>query len=149
MHRSPHEEGTAWIAGAKALVLTEFEAEGESATGFGFGVSCERNVVHGWLEIEAVLSAAHVEETWLLPIDLLFKKPFHFGHVQPYIGVGPAMTLNADHLDEPAFGAAFALGAYLWFGDHAGLDVELSYSIVSEAAIIQEFIVAVGPAVRF
>ena len=150
MHMSPHTHGTAWIAGFKALGVAEFVPESGTHTGAGTSLSLERNVVDGWLEVELVVNAAVVEDVWIFPIDVLFKKPFHIGPFCPYVGIGGAAKFHEGHLDEPVFGATLATGAYYWFGDHMGLDLEIAYDVMLGAeAPTQELLVAFGPAVRF
>jgi len=84
------------------LILTRFRTvfvaalvtEGESALGGGINPFYERNLIPGWLEIEAAVAAVWVEEETVVAFEVLLKKPFHVNEVvNPYAGLGPEVAL--------------------------------------------------------
>ena len=151
MHRSPHTVESEWVLGAKAVQLSEFPDEGEALFGGGIGVFVERTVLDGWMEVELSGSLVRVDgEEWVIPLDLLLKKPFHFGLFCPYIAVGPTVAfVRAEDETEAFFGAAAVLGAYIWFSESVGVDIEVDYAILAENGVQHELTFAAGPTLRF
>ena len=149
MHRSPHMEDTRWIVGTKAVGVATVHAEEGSNVGAGLGLSMERNVIEGWLEVELVLAVARVGEGTSIPIDLVAKKPFHFGRLTPYLGLGLASSVHPGADRPVALGVAAVGGTYLWLGDHWGIDAELSYALLAEEGVLHEVVPALGPSFRF
>ncbi|MEL6184325.1 MAG: hypothetical protein AAFU79_06855 [Myxococcota bacterium] len=155
MHLSPHTESSSWLVGLKGLQLTEFPPEGESLVGGGVGVFAETTLVHGWLELEGSLSLARVsgveEAAWVVPVDLLVKKPFHSGLFCPYIAVGPTVAfefLDEHEGTETLVGGAVVVGAYIWLSDWAGIDLEVDYAAVANGGVQHELTFAAGPTLR-
>ncbi|MEO1273117.1 MAG: hypothetical protein AAFX99_33950 [Myxococcota bacterium] len=75
-----HHDKGAWILGPKALAITIVH-EDKVINTFGGGLSLERNVVEGWLEVELVAALFEEEQHVVQSFELLAKKPFHFGSV--------------------------------------------------------------------
>lgn len=164
VHRSPHLEHTEWIVGAKAIQFNVWETEKEEATdeepalekdvslhGVGGGLFVERSVFRHLMEVELSVSAIALEGNAVVPIDLLLKKPFHLGpHFNPYVAFGPAVSIDIVDGDADANGGiAFATGAYYWFDDHFGLDLDFDYTLVFKGDLGHELQIALGPIWRF
>jgi len=151
MHRSPHMEETANIVGLKGGVVNSFNKEGH-AVGGGFSLFYERNMIPGWLEIEAASSAAWIENETVIELDVFAKKPFHANEVvNPYLGLGPNVSIIiAPQETRTRFGIHATAGSYFWFGGDAwALDVEVLYLMLFGDNLTHDFTVEVGPAFRF
>ena len=153
MHRSPHiEEETANIVGLKGGFVNVWSG-GEYDLGGNVGPFYERNVIPGWLEIEAALAVTFVGEETVLGFEVFAKKPFHVNpQVNPYVGVGPNVSLIFGPEDTIArFGLLAVGGSYFWFGhDHRwGFDLELVYLALFDSDLTHELTLEVGPAFRF
>jgi hypothetical protein len=155
IHQSPHLEHTTWLFGAKFIQYNawepgEGEEQNENVTGFGAGLLVERTVIEGWLEIELFAGGIATDGPTIVPIDVIFKKSFEFGRFNPYLGLGPSISIDVEdgHAEAHA-GGAFALGTYIWITDHVGIDFDLEYAIVAKNGTAQELLVAMGPVMRF
>jgi len=103
---------------------------------------------HKWLEIEISMRfMSTVGSGIYIPIDVLFKKPFHLGDVvQLYIGAGPSISLHPGGTHGAAhFGIATVFGSYFWVSKHFGFLVEMSYIPVFTSPVTHEF----GPSAGF
>jgi hypothetical protein len=149
LHSSPHTEHSTWLVGAKGVQLNIFPEGGESASGAGAGVFVERSLVPGWVEVELSVSLVAIESEAVLPVDILFKKPFHFGAFCPYVALGPTVSIVLEEGTRVFAGGAAVAGFYWWWTDHVGLDVEVDYAILSEEGLQQELTFAAGPTLRF
>lgn len=155
IHASPHLEHTSWLLGAKLVHFNAWnpghgDEPNETAGGFGGGVMVERTVIEGWLEVELSVAAVSTDEGTAVPIDVLFKKSFELGRFNPYVGVGPSISIDiADGEAHAAAGGAIAAGTYVWFSDHVGLDVDIDYALVSNHGVAQELAFSLGPVIRF
>ncbi len=119
---------------------------------FGASVFYERELIQNRLEFEIQIALVGGGGMFIMPIDLLLKKPFHVNHrVTPYIGVGPALdAVFTDGEQEVLVGLTSAAGVYVWFSKYAGIDVEIDYTIVvSEHGIEHAPCFGVGPAFHF
>lgn len=151
VHRSPHLEESANIVGFKVGPVAQF-TEGGSALGGGISPFYERNLIPGWLEIEAAGAAVWVEEETVVAFEVLLKKPFHVNEVvNPYAGLGPEVALLiTPEGNRTRFGFKFAGGSYFWFRDGPwGMDVEFGYVVVFDGRPIHEISLAAGIAARF
>jgi hypothetical protein len=151
MHRSPHMEDSANIVGLKAGIVNSFNRE-RHAVGGGFSLFYERNLIPGWLEIEAASSAIWIENETVIEFDLFAKKPFHVNEVvNPYVGLGPNVSIIiAPHETRTRFGIHATAGSYFWFGGDAwALDVEVLYLMLFADILTHDLTVEVGPAFRF
>lgn len=148
IHKSPHLEHSSWIAGVRVVQFDTFETD-ERVSGLGPGLSLERNVINGWLEVEIALAAIRHEGAWTVPVDFIFKKPFHFGALCPYVGIGLAGSMKTHGETEFHLGASSILGTYWWLTDVVGIDLEIEYNLIPEDGLVQEVVVAIGPAFRF
>lgn len=155
IHASPHLEHTTWILGAKLVQFNAWnpgdgESPNETVTGVGGGLLVERTLVEGWLEIELSASGVATGDGVVVPIDVLFKKSFELGRLNPYFGIGPSISIDiVDGEAEASAGCAFAVGSYIWVSEHVGIDVDLDYALVSNHGAAQELALSVGPVLRF
>lgn len=147
VHKSPHEEDTHRIVGVKAVQLTTMH-QGEVKLGAGGGFALEHSLLHGWLEAEFVSAAIQIDRELLIPIDLILKKPLHFGIFCPYFGGGLAMTVLPSE-GQAFLGGSLVVGSYLWLWGDIGLDIELEYNVLNEDGAVHEIIAGVGPSLRF
>ncbi|MEM7435459.1 MAG: hypothetical protein AAF436_09935 [Myxococcota bacterium] len=152
MHRSPHMEETANIAGVKGGLVNLFD-DGERALGGNISPFYERNVIPGWLELEAALAITWIESETVLAFEVLAKKPFHVNPiVNPYVGLGPNVSIIfSPESRVTRFGILAVAGSYFWFGhEHRwGFDVELVYLALFDSNLTHELTIEVGPGVRF
>jgi hypothetical protein len=151
VHRSPHLEESANIVGFKVGPVAQF-TEGGSALGGGISPFYERNLIPGWLEIEAAVAAVWVEEETVVAFEVLLKKPFHANEVvNPYAGLGPEVALLiTPEGNRTRFGFKFVGGSYFWFREGPwGVDVEFGYVVVFDGHPIHEISLAAGIAARF
>ncbi|MEO1174392.1 MAG: hypothetical protein AAFX94_20415, partial [Myxococcota bacterium] len=131
MHLSPHTEHTSVIAGLKLTQITSGLGEDEIEAGIGGIAFAETSIIEGWLEAEISAGTLILSDETVYPFEVLAKKPFHFGDFCPYIAVGPTFdVVRHDSENSTLFGISSALGAYLWLGQHVGVDVEVLYSAV-------------------
>lgn len=151
MHRSPHAEETKNIVGVKGALVNQF-AEGEFFLGGSVIPFYERNVIHGWLEIEAALALTWIAEETIVGFELFAKKPFHVNEVvNPYVAFGPNVSIIIGPEEtKTRFALLWSAGSYFWLGDsHWGLDLELTYLLVFDSFLVHELAVEIGPVFRF
>ncbi len=118
--------------------------------GVGGGILVERTVIEGWLEIEFAASGIATDEGTIVPLDILFKKSFELGQFNPYVAIGPSVSVDiVDGEASASAGCAFAAGTYYWFSDHVGIDLDLDYALVSNHGTAQELAISLGPVIRF
>lgn len=162
MHDAEHAEHDVgcqlhWhnLFGVKAIVVAAVphdepsEVEGQG----GFGLLYERTLIRGWLELEVSANALFLADGRgaHLPVDVLLKKPFHFGHiVDPYVGIGAAVTVALGEEQFVAPGVIGTLGAYFWVHPRFGVLGEVDYAAVAEPERWQhEIEVSSGAVFRF
>ena len=151
MHRSPHMEETANIVGLKGGFVSAF-SQGQSRVGGGLGPFYERNVIPGWLELEAAMVFTWIEDETVIGFDLFAKKPFHVNElVNPYVGLGPNVSIIFRPEETIArFGILATAGSYFWFRESSwGLDLEVVYLLLFDSDLIHELAVEFGPVFRF
>ena len=144
-------EETANIVGLKGGAAGSFNKE-VHATGGGLNVFYERNVISGWLEIEAAVSTFWLGNETVVEFDFFAKKPFHINEVvNPYFALGPNVSiLMAPEETRTRFGIHATAGSYFWFGgDVWALDVEVAYLLLFDDILTHGLAVEVGPAFRF
>lgn len=151
MHRSPHAEETRNIVGVKGALVNQFR-EGEHTLGGSLIPFYERNIIHGWLELEAAMPVTWIEDETIVGFDLFGKKPFHVNEtVNPYVGFGPNLSIIVSPEETRSrFGLLWSAGSYFWFGEsHWGLDLELVYLLLFDSGLTHELAVEIGPMFRF
>ena len=144
-------EETTNIVGLKSGVVNSFNKE-RHAVGGGFSTFYERNLIPGWLELEAAGSVLWIEDETVVEFDLFAKKPFHVNEVvNPYVGLGPNVSIIMSPEETRArFGIHATAGSYFWFGGNAwALDVEVLYLVLFDTHLTHDLTVEVGPAFRF
>jgi len=151
MHRSPHREETANIVGLKGGFVSAFR-QGRSAVGGGLSPFYERNIIPGWLELEAAMAFSWIEDETVIGFDLFAKKPFHVNEsVNPYVGLGPNVSILIGPEETIArFGIVATAGSYFWFRESPwGLDLEVVYLLLFDSDLVHELAVEFGPIFRF
>lgn|GEM_PF-1302233 len=155
VHASPHLEHTTWIVGARLVQFNAWnpgdgESPSETVNGVGGGLFIERTILDGWLELELSAAGVATGDGTVVPVDVLFKKSFEFGRVNPYVAIGPTISIDVVGGEaETSAGCAFALGSYVWLSEHVGVDVDIDYALVSKHRTGQELTVSLGPVLRF
>ncbi len=157
VHHSPHLEHTTFISGVGAALYTAWNpgrAEDPSQTVTAPGV-------RGFVELSLIEDVAELEvsaagfwegaDSRFVVADLLLKKSFEFGRFNPYVGVGPSLSIDlVNGESETSVGASLAIGCYHWITDHFGLDLDVTYGLISRGGGTgQELTVSLGPVVRF
>ncbi|MEM7157477.1 MAG: hypothetical protein AAF799_31820 [Myxococcota bacterium] len=143
------------LVGLKAIGVVAVEhgepshVEGQG----GVGLFYERTLVRGWLELELSANVLITDErrSAHVPLDVLFKKPFHVSHVfDPYVGAGAAFTFGVGEDDFFAVGALGTAGSYLWLHPRVGVLAEVDYTALPEPHGWQhEIELSTGPLFRF
>lgn len=176
MHRSPHHEETERIVGLKgayAVEVTRADGRRRALETGGFLLFYEQSLFPDALELEASTGFFVGPRMRFLPVDLLLKKPFHFGVWTPYLAVGPTMSIawieasqgepGADVDDPPGMrasrvrelllGAAVSAGTYYWLGPRWGLDLDVVYSLLANLTEpehpVHELVLSTGIVARF
>lgn len=129
------------IVGAKASYILALE-EGEETNLAGAGAFIETALIPHWVEAE--LSARIVGGPDMrIPVDVLFKMPFHVhdGHI--FAGAGPTAILHHGHW---VFGGVATLGVLYWMTPLVGFVGEINYNLVSEHGAVSEFGLNIGAA---
>ncbi len=68
-----------------------------------------------WLELELNVALLSAPDGFHVPIDLLFKKPFHINrHFTPYIAVGPALEARLEDTNSLTGGVTAAAQLTVW-----------------------------------
>lgn len=151
MHRSPHAEETRNIVGLKGALVNQFR-EGEHTSGGSLIPFYERNIIHGWLELEAAMPVTWMEHETIVGFELFGKKPFHVNEtVNPYVAFGPNLSVVVSPEEtRTRFGLLWSAGSYFWLGEsHWGLDLELVYLLLFDSGLTHELAVEIGPMFRF
>lgn len=110
---------------------------GEGVHGnLGGGVFLEVTLIPAWLEVELNVQGLASEGGAVMPIELLFKKPFHVRPwFHPFIGLGPTFVpafLPQETQVRLGGGGAAVAGAYFWLSRHVGIEVEANYNLLYE-----------------
>ena len=129
------------IVGAKASYILALESGGGTNLA-GAGAFIETQLIPHWVEAELSARVVGGPDT-RVPIDVLFKMPFHIpdGHI--FLGAGPTTILHHGHW---YFGGVATLGALYWFSPTVGLVGEVNYNLVSDHGAVSEFGFNIGAA---
>lgn len=154
--RSPHLDHTSLITGVGFAHYNAWnpgfdEEPAEQVGAPGVRGFLEINAIEHILEIELSAAGFWDGNKRFVTLDLLAKRSFEFERFNPYVGIGPSLSI--DILEEEtttAVGATLGAGGYYWLTDHIGVDVDVAYSLISRGPSTgQELVIAVGPVVRF
>jgi hypothetical protein len=131
--------------------VEEAETETEISPHFGVALFYERAILHHLVELELNGMFVNLDDGFTVPVEGVVKLVLgdSQGTVVPFIGVGPGVQfVRAEH-NETFFQVVAVAGAYVWFTDQVGLDIELDYGMVFEEHIVHEFGPSIGPVFRF
>ncbi len=145
-HDGEHGDGHRFFVGIKGSYIAAF-GHGETHHLGGGGLFFELLVIPNWLEIELCARAMANNHLVSVPIDVLFKIPFHINEtVHPFVGIGPTVVLqhSKDAETEVFFGGVLAAGSYFWFAESWAFIAELNYNLVYEHGIVNELGVNIG-----
>jgi hypothetical protein len=128
-----------FFVGAHFAALGSFKGD-EKESHLGLGGFFEVSAIHNWLEIEFGLRMLSGKDGVEIPLDLVFKKPFHLNSwIHPYVGLGPTVLLTPGSSESAAhLGLATAVGSYFWLTRHTGLTAELNYNLISDGGAVHE-----------
>ena len=123
-----------YFVGAKLAYFAAF-SHGETLHHIGGGFFFEASLVPHWLEIEVSAKVMGAPDSVVLPLDLLFKVPFHpHPMIQPFVGAGPALALlfSTSHSGETHVhgGVATVAGVYIWIRQHWAISIEANYNLL-------------------
>lgn len=131
-----HAEGEAehhkhFFAGVNAMALAVVTPE-KTKFAIGPGVFFEFTAVENWLEIEIATHYLNAEGVHEVPIDVLFKKPFHVNDwFHPHVGIGGvAVPIVEEEEAKVEGGLASVVGTYFWFAENAGWSVDVNYNLL-------------------
>lgn len=140
---------------AGATLEQEEERGEEEEPGFerhsALGVSFERVLVEGWLNLEigTLLSSAPGGQI-VFPSTLLFKLPAELSEaVEGYLGAGVAVELERERQWSPIWGAAAAAGLNLWVAPETGFNLDVERSLLFAEELVLELALGLGVVTRF
>jgi hypothetical protein len=105
----------------------------DGSTHGGVNAFVEWNAIPSWLELELGVSVIPADKGVEVPIDLLFKKPFHLAPwSELMIGIGPEIVrVSTPDTKTTYFGGVGALDFMFWpFGERVGLWVAPEYDVL-------------------
>lgn len=137
---APEAEGEAVLAGESGV-------ERRSALGITF----ERVLVEGWLNAEVgTLLSSEPGGQLAFPSTVILKVPAEIAEaVEGYLGAGVAVELERDRQWTPNWGAAAALGMYVWIAPETGFNLDLEQSVLLSDGVIAELALGAGVVTRF
>lgn len=156
-----HEHHWHGAFGTKAISAVAVE-EGETLTLGGVGGLVEYAFFNHQLDIELAAAWLHRSDLTEIPVDVVFKHPFHINQtVDLFVGAGPMVVAATHH--HPAEGEEHAhdehsvytggivsFGSYLWTRGHFGFVLEADYALVTaDHKPAQEFEAGAGLMYRF
>jgi hypothetical protein len=125
-------------------------AHGEAHNLAGGGIGFEAAVVPNWFEIEIAARGLTGGHGVTIPIELLFKIPFHASEVvHPFVGIGPFVSLTRDDTVEATGGGVLVGGTYLWATQHVGFVIEALYAVADDHGVVHELAGNAGLAFGF
>ncbi|MEM6294359.1 MAG: hypothetical protein AAGA54_24000 [Myxococcota bacterium] len=141
------------LVGIRAIGVAAFEqgAGRDAKPEGGFGVAYERTLVPRWFELEVSFNTMFTESGPVLPLDIVFKKPFHLSHrFDPFVGLGGIVAFGVGEESFVAPGLIASAGMYVWAGRRWGASAEVDYAALREPEHwIYELEFAAGPVLRF
>lgn len=104
----------------------------------------------GWAELEInaglVMEAAHQ----IVPLELMLKTPWHVTHhLDLFLSLGSVAMVGMHHIPTVQVGTIHALGAYVWYTEHAGLSFEANHVMVHAPETVHEIEASMGVSWRF
>jgi hypothetical protein len=137
-HEEKHEIHQRFFVGIKGTALASV---GHDAFGmFGTGIFFDVAVFHDWLKIEVVTRFLRSSHGTVVPVELMFKKPFHpSDRVILFYGLGPGVAFHFAHEEKHIYPTiASVFGTYIWITDHVGINFESISSLVFEDSLVSE-----------
>lgn len=135
-----------YIVGLKSSLSMVARAANPTQADVGVGFFAETELIHHWVELEATARIFVGEGDTHVPLELIFKKPFHLfpqGHV--FLGVGPAAVVVAGGKKGGThFGGVASLGTLLWSTPTVGFITEAYYSALDDHGLSHEFGLNIG-----
>jgi hypothetical protein len=143
----------------RVMVAPDRESPGEGATleeggaerHSALGITFERVLVEGWLnaEIGTLLSSKPGGQV-AFPSTVLLKVPAEVAEaVEAYVGAGLAVDLEHEERWVPNWGAAGAVGLYVWIAPETGLTVDFEQSFFLSEGVLAELSLGAGVVTRF
>jgi hypothetical protein len=134
-------------AGEEGAALEEGGAERHSA----LGITLERVLVEGWLNAEVgTLLSSKPGGRVAFPSTVLLKVPAEVAEaVEAYLGAGLAVELEHEERWVPNWGAAGAIGLYVWIAPETGFTVDFEQSFFLSEGVIAELSLGAGVVTRF
>lgn len=150
-----HVETRTMVAPRRA-VQDEVEAGEENEAGgverrSALGITFEHVLLEGWLNAEVgTLLSSEPGGKLAFPSTLLLKVPAEFAEaVEGYLGAGVAVELDRDEQWTPNWGAAAALGLYVWVAPETGFNLDFEQSFLLGEGVIAELALGAGVVTRF
>lgn len=105
----------------------------------GGGLAFEAVVVPNWFEIEVSARGMKSAHGVSIPLELLFKIPFHATEeIHPFVGIGPMVSVNRDETLSASFGGLLMGGSYFWVTDGVGFVLEAFYGMADHEGLVHE-----------
>ena len=166
-----HHEGVhhRWALGFRGTGLAVLQKDAEAHGLGGVGGFVEFAAAKGELDLELSARVLFEDGHLGLPVDLLFKKPWHKGDFVFYLGVGPSAIFGVELGEEEAdasepsaeestagddeaieappdvhFGFAGVGGMTWWLRPRVGVTAELNYNIVIDGGAVHELGASLG-----
>jgi hypothetical protein len=115
------------------------------------GITFEHVLLEGWLnaEVGTLLSSAPGGQV-AFPSTLLLKLPSELtDEVEVYFGAGVAVELEREKQWTPNWGAATAVGVYVWIAPETGFNFDVEQSFLLSEGVIAELALGAGVVTRF
>jgi hypothetical protein len=111
----------------------------------GGNVFVEWEAIESWLELELGASLLATPGGTVVPVDLLFKKPFTVAHaVELMVGLGPEVVPSTGRNQGTSFGGEAALDFMFWPSSRAGFWIEPSYDVIAQSGSASQGLGATG-----
>jgi hypothetical protein len=142
----------------RTIVGPRGEAEQESAVAekgverrSALGITFEHVLVEGWLNAEVgTLLSSEPGGQLAFPSTVLLKVPADIAEaVEGYVGAGVAVELEREQQWTPNWGAAAALGVYVWIAPETGFNFDFEQSFLLSEGVVAELAVGAGVVTRF
>lgn len=115
----------------------------------GAMASYEHSVAR-WAELE-VNAGLMIEDTHqIVPLELMLKTPWHVTHhLDLFLSLGSVAMVGMHDVPTVQVGTIHALGAYIWYSEHAGLSFEANHVMVHAPETVHEVEASMGLSWRF
>ena len=106
--------------------------------------------VTSWAELEINAGMVKEDAHQIVPLELMLKAPWHVTHhLDLFLSFGSVAMVGLHHVPTIQVGTIHALGAYVWYTEHAGLSFEANHVMVHAPETVHEIEASMGVSWRF